>query len=86
VVGLLLDCDAGRLTVKNNGKRLGVAATGLTGELCCVGGGSPTCQIRSDDAVEPEGQRGLRAAQLRRAALMRAMVVCANERLYFICS
>jgi hypothetical protein len=34
VVGLLLDCDAGTLTVKKNGKRLGVAATGLTGELC----------------------------------------------------
>jgi hypothetical protein len=34
VVGLLLDCDAGTLTVKKNGKRLGVAKTGLTGELC----------------------------------------------------
>jgi hypothetical protein len=34
VVGLLLDCDAGTLTVKKNGARLGVAATGLTGELC----------------------------------------------------
>ena len=34
VVGLLLDCDAGTLTVKKNGVRLGVAATGLTGELC----------------------------------------------------
>jgi hypothetical protein len=34
VVGLLLDCDAGTLTVKKNGQRLGVAATGLTGELC----------------------------------------------------
>jgi hypothetical protein len=34
VVRLLLDCDAGTLAVKNNGKRLGVAATGLTGELC----------------------------------------------------
>jgi hypothetical protein len=31
VVGLLLDCDVGTLTVKKNGKRLGVAATGLTG-------------------------------------------------------
>jgi hypothetical protein len=36
VVGLLLDCDAGTLTVKKNGARLGVAATGLTGELCWV--------------------------------------------------
>jgi hypothetical protein len=34
-VGLLLDCDAGTLTVKKNGKRLGVAVTGgLTWELC----------------------------------------------------
>jgi hypothetical protein len=34
VVGLLLDCDAGTLTVKRNGVRLGVAATGLAGEWC----------------------------------------------------
>jgi hypothetical protein len=34
VVGLLLDCDAGTLAVKKNGKRLGVAATGLTGKFC----------------------------------------------------
>jgi hypothetical protein len=34
MVGLLLDCDAGRLTVEKNGGRLGVAITGLTGELC----------------------------------------------------
>jgi hypothetical protein len=34
VVGMLLDCEAGTLIVKKNGKRLGVAATGLTGELC----------------------------------------------------
>jgi hypothetical protein len=34
VVGLLLDCDAGTLTVKKNGARLGVARTGLTGEFC----------------------------------------------------
>jgi hypothetical protein len=33
-VGLLLDCDAGTLTVKMNGTRLGEAATGLTGEFC----------------------------------------------------
>ena len=33
-VGLLLDCDAGTLTVKKNGVRLGVARTGLTGEFC----------------------------------------------------
>ena len=34
VMGLLLDCDAGTLAVKKNGVRLGVAFTGLTGELC----------------------------------------------------
>ena len=35
VVGLLLDCDAGTLTVKNNGVRLGVARTGgLAGQWC----------------------------------------------------
>jgi hypothetical protein len=34
VVGLLLDCDAGTLTVRKNGARLGVAATGLMGEFC----------------------------------------------------
>ena len=41
VVGLLLDCDAGTLTVKKNGVRLGVAATGLTGELCWA-----VCMVR----------------------------------------
>ena len=34
VIGLLLDCDAGTLTVRKNGKQLGVAVTGLTGEFC----------------------------------------------------
>ena len=34
VIGLLLDCGAGTLTVKRNGELLGVAVTGLTGELC----------------------------------------------------
>ena len=34
VMELLLDCDAGTLAVKKNGKRLGVAATGLTGGFC----------------------------------------------------
>ena len=34
VVELLLDCDDGTLAIKKNGKRLGVAATGLTGEFC----------------------------------------------------
>ena len=33
-MGLLLDCGAGRLVVYKNGARLGVAVTGLTGELC----------------------------------------------------
>ena len=34
MVGLQLDCDADTLTVKKNGVRLGVAFTGLAGELC----------------------------------------------------
>jgi hypothetical protein len=34
IVGLLLDCDTGTLTVKKNGVRLGVAATGVTRRLC----------------------------------------------------
>jgi hypothetical protein len=34
VVGLLRVCDAGPLTVKKNGARLGVAFPGLAGELC----------------------------------------------------
>jgi hypothetical protein len=33
VIGLLLDCDAGTLAAKKNGKRLGVAVTGLMGEF-----------------------------------------------------
>jgi hypothetical protein len=46
VVGLLLDCDAGTLAVKKNGKRLGVAATGLTGELCWAASISGDATIR----------------------------------------
>jgi hypothetical protein len=34
VIGLLLDCDAGTLTVKKNGVQLGVAWTGLAGQWC----------------------------------------------------
>jgi hypothetical protein len=60
VMGLLLDCDAGTLTVKKNGRRLGVAHTGLEAEghgfglrLCwavaCTGAGS---QLRIA-AVDP---------------------------------
>jgi hypothetical protein len=46
VVGLLLDCDAGTLAVKKNGKLLGVAATGLTGELCWAASISGDATIR----------------------------------------
>ena len=60
MVGLLLDCDAGTLTVKKNGVRLGVAATGLTGELCWAasmhyaGGGSTghSVRIQAADVAE----------------------------------
>ena len=33
VIGLLLDCDTGTLTVKKNGVRIGESDTGLTGEI-----------------------------------------------------
>jgi hypothetical protein len=36
VVQLTLDCDAGTLTVHKNKVQVGVAARGLTGELCWV--------------------------------------------------
>ena len=38
MVGLLLDSDAGTLTVKKNGKWLRVVVTGLTRELYWVAG------------------------------------------------
>ena len=47
VVVLLLDCDAGTLSVKLNGRRLGVAATGLTGEFCWA-----VCSF-DDEGAEP---------------------------------
>jgi hypothetical protein len=53
VVGLLLDCDAGTLSVKKNGRRLGVAATGLTGEFCwaaSMGRGNDALRIAVADA------------------------------------
>ncbi len=55
VLRLLLDSDAGTLTVKKNGTLLGVAVTeGLTGDLCwavaCDGRGN---QVRIK-AVDPD--------------------------------
>jgi hypothetical protein len=52
VVGLLLDCDAGTLSAKKNGARLGVARTGLTGEWCWAAAmvGSGGNEIRIDVA------------------------------------
>jgi hypothetical protein len=53
VVGLLLDCDAGTLAVKKNGERLGVAATGVAGELCwavAMHGGGNAARVRAVDA------------------------------------
>jgi hypothetical protein len=50
VLGLLLDCDAGTLTVKLDGVRLGVAATRLDGEWCWAAkfanGGNPEPKVR----------------------------------------
>jgi adenosylcobinamide amidohydrolase len=55
VVGLLLDCDAGTLTVKKNGERLEVAITGgLTRELCsaaCMLGGGQVRIAAADPAT-----------------------------------
>ena len=52
---LLLDSDAGTLTVKKNGALLGVAVTsGLTGDLCwAVGSLGAGDQVRIQ-AVDPE--------------------------------
>jgi hypothetical protein len=56
VLRLLLDSDAGTLTVKKNGTLLGVAATsGLTGDLCwavsCAGAGD-SVRIKALDPAE----------------------------------
>jgi hypothetical protein len=63
VVGLLLDCDAGTLAVKKNGARLGVAATGRTGELCGAvalhprgAGALPPSRLARADAPPGAGQ------------------------------
>ena len=54
---LLLDSDAGTLTVKKNGTLLGVAVTsGLTGDLCwavsCDGENSDSVRIKAVDPAE----------------------------------
>jgi hypothetical protein len=51
-VSLLLDCDAGPLAVKMTGKHLGVAAAGLTGELCWAAALSPSDAPASARIVE----------------------------------
>jgi hypothetical protein len=56
VLRLLLDSDAGTLTVKKNGTLLGVAVTsGLTGDLCwamaCFGDGD-SVRIKAVDPAE----------------------------------
>ena len=73
VVGLLLDCDAGTLTVKKNGVRLGVAKTGLTGEWCraaslCQRRGAETRSVRiaaADAAAERWWQQPNKKTPLR---------------------
>jgi hypothetical protein len=53
--GLLLEYDAGTLTVKKNGVRLGVALTGVTGKVCWTttlsGTGATSVRITSVDAA-----------------------------------
>ena len=54
VLRLLLDCDAGTLTVKKNGTLLGVAVTsGLTGDLCWAVAVHTAERVRIK-AVDPE--------------------------------
>jgi hypothetical protein len=56
VLRLLLDSDAGTLTVKKNGTLLGVAVTsGLTGDLCWAvsfGGGRDSVRIKAVDPAD----------------------------------
>ena len=55
VLRLLLDSDAGTLTVKKNGTLLGVAATGgLTGDLCwaVASGDGESVRIKAVDPAE----------------------------------
>jgi hypothetical protein len=56
VLRLLLDSDAGTLTVKMNGTLLGVAVTsGLTGDLCwavACGSSSNSVRIKAVDPAE----------------------------------
>jgi hypothetical protein len=56
VLRLLLDSDAGTLTVKKNGTLLGVAVTsGLTGDLCwavCCHGVGESVRIKAVDPAE----------------------------------
>jgi hypothetical protein len=56
VLRLLLDSDAGTLTVKKNGTLLGVAVTsGLTGDLCwavCCDGTGNSVRIKALDPAE----------------------------------
>jgi hypothetical protein len=56
VLRLLLDSDAGTLTVKKNGTLLGVAVpSGLTGDLCwavCCGDTGDSVRIKALDPAE----------------------------------
>jgi hypothetical protein len=53
-IGLLLDLDQGSMTVYKNDERLGVMATGLSGEYCwAVSMGYPEDSARIDAAAAP---------------------------------
>ena len=53
-IGLLLDLDQGTMTVYKNDERLGVMATGLSGEYCwAVTLGYPEDSARIDAAATP---------------------------------
>ncbi|EJK76983.1 hypothetical protein THAOC_01217 [Thalassiosira oceanica] len=53
-VGLLLDLNAGTLTVYKNSHRLGVMMRGLTGEYCWMVTLFTECMISVERAVPPE--------------------------------
>jgi hypothetical protein len=53
-IGMLLDLDQGSMTVYKNDERLGVMATGLSGEYCwAVSLLVPGCSVRIDPVALP---------------------------------
>jgi hypothetical protein len=60
-IGLLLDVDAGTLTVHKNDERLGVMATGLEGRYCwavSLGYGCAHIEPATDQVAQRQARRG----------------------------